>query len=166
MFRSGRYIKRKSILYFLENDILINVIKVVARSVFWRLGNIFLVSLLSFTSSEVDELEKWNCSVKLGISSFVSMIELNVNGLLSRQRFLCSHLKWCSSQSHWAYLFYNTSCHSHGANCIKLFLQFRDKDPCVRTVLTFDWQWYHIHRNLIARCFKPFHRRQILIFYL
>ena len=37
----------------------------------WEIFSLF--TALSFTSSEVDELEKSNCSVKLGISLFVSM---------------------------------------------------------------------------------------------
>ena len=42
---------------------------------FLAFGKYFPRSLLSFTYSEVDELEMSNCSVKLGISSFVSMTE-------------------------------------------------------------------------------------------
>ena len=37
----------------------------------WEIFSLF--TALLFTSSEVDELEKSNCSVKLGISLFVSM---------------------------------------------------------------------------------------------
>ena len=75
----------------------------------WEIFSSFIV--LSFTSSEVDELEKSTCSVKLGIALFVclfvclfvSTIELNVNkhsaeenagGLLSCQHSIYSHLTW------------------------------------------------------------------------
>ena len=91
----------------MENDICYCYKPLVARSIVWEIFSSF--TALSFTSSEVDELEKSNCSVKLGIPSFVSMIEFNLNknsgkknagGLLSRQCFTYSHLKCFSSQSH------------------------------------------------------------------
>ena len=53
---------------------------------FSGIWEIFLsFTALSFTSSEVDELEKLNCSAKLGISSFVSMIELQCKQTLGKK---------------------------------------------------------------------------------
>ena len=67
----------------MNNNNVANLLLLAQFSGIWEVFSLF--TALSFTSSEVDELEKSNCRVKLGISLFIFMIEFNVNSHLGEK---------------------------------------------------------------------------------